>query len=169
MVDTGWAGTFPKLLHLLKEKDIDVGDIEYLVITHFHPDHAGLVEDIKDHGARLIVHHAQVSAMGTLKKFFKPEHNFREIEAKNNITVSTPESRTLLKKAGIDGEIIPTPGHSEDSISLIVDECCAFTGDLPNLSLAAAYGDPELMDSWETIQSYRVKTIYPGHGNPFSL
>ena len=56
MVDTGWAGTLPKLLSLLKQKDIDAGAIRYLVITHFHPDHCGLAQDLKDRGATLLVH-----------------------------------------------------------------------------------------------------------------
>lgn len=43
-------------------------------------------------------------------------------------------SRALLKGIGIEGELIPTPGHSDDSISLVTDEGHGLTGDLPALA-----------------------------------
>lgn len=55
------------------------------------------------------------------------------------MVVSSVESRIFLENEGISGEIIQTPGHSDDSISLVIDECCAFTGDLPGLLLMEAY------------------------------
>lgn len=58
--DIGWAGTLPKLLHLLKQRQINPKEIKYLVVTHFHPDHAGLAQDLKGLGATLVVHACQV-------------------------------------------------------------------------------------------------------------
>jgi hypothetical protein len=34
---------------------------------------------------------------------------------------------------GMESEIVPTPEHSDDSVSLILDEGMAFTGDLPKV------------------------------------
>ena len=143
--------------------------IKHLIITHFHPDHAGLVQNIKDNGAQLVLHSNQASYVGPLKQYFKPQHMFKEIDGSNNIVVTSTNSRVLLKTIGIEGEIIPTPGHSDDSISLVVDRCCAFTGDLPNLSLASWDNNSVLKNSWDLIRKHEVITIYPGHGNPFSL
>lgn len=70
---------------------------------------------------------------------------------------------------GIDGEIIQTPGHSEDSISIIIDECCAFTGDLPGLSIMEAYNDETIKGSWKLILDYDVKKIYPAHGDSYTI
>jgi glyoxylase-like metal-dependent hydrolase (beta-lactamase superfamily II) len=133
MIDTGWPGTLPKYLNLLKQKNININQIKYLIITHFHPDHAGLVQAIKDFGASLILHTSQVPYIDELKDFFKrkPQYPFKDIATSNNIIVSSTESRLFLGKIGLEGEIIQTPGHSDDSISLIIDDCCAFTGDLP--------------------------------------
>jgi len=145
--------------------------LKYLIVTHFHPDHAGLAQNLKDFGTNLILHESQVPFVDKLNNFLKrnPKVNFKDIVTGNNIVVSSAESRIFLESAGIDGEIIQTPGHSDDSISLIIDECCAFTGDLPGLSLMEAHNDQTLKDSWKLIQDYNVKEIYPAHGNSYII
>lgn len=171
MIDTGWPGTLSKYLNLLKQKNINLNEIKYLIVTHFHPDHAGLVQDIKNFGASLILHNIQVPYLDELRIFFsrKPQYPFKDIDANNNIVVSSVESRLFLQKIGIKGEIISTPGHSNDSVSLVIDGCCAFTGDLPGLMFVDLESNPEVNESWKLIQNYRVKTIYPGHGYTFSM
>ena len=164
MVDTGWAGTLPKLLNAVRQKDIGIKEIRYLVVTHFHPDHCGLVEDLKDFGATLIVHQRQVPFVAEAKRFFKPEQRFRPILPAGNLVVSTAESRTLLAKEGIIGELVPTPGHSADSVSLIIDGCCAFTGDLPPAGITSPQAVPVVEESWRRIGGHKVKRVYPAHG-----
>ena len=46
-------------------------------------------------------------------------------------TYSFPDSRGFLSRLGMEGGIISTPEHSDDSINMILDEGVAFTGDLP--------------------------------------
>lgn len=171
MIDAGWPDTFPKLNYLLKQNDVLVTDIKYVIVTHFHPDHAGLVEDLKGLGIKLILHECQIPFVGKLNDFFKrnPKATFKEIAVGNNIVFSSTESRIFFKNLEIDGEIIQTPGHSNDSISIITDNCCAFTGDLPALALMEAYDNQTLKESWRLIQSYDVKKIYPAHGNDYDL
>ena len=40
-VDAGTSFSVPNLLHALAAQDLDVNDVEYLVLTHIHLDHAG--------------------------------------------------------------------------------------------------------------------------------
>jgi len=171
MIDTDWPDTLPHLLHLLKQHDLQTSDIKYLIVSHFHPDHAGLVQNLKDFGVNFILHENQVPFVDNLNNFFKknPKSNYKDIVKRDNTIVSSMESRRFLKNIGIDGEIIQTPGHSDDSISLIIDGCCAFTGDLQAYSLMEAYNDQTLKDSWRLIQDYNVKQIYPAHGNSYTL
>lgn len=171
MIDTDWPDTLPQLLHSLKQQDIRMSDIKYQIVTHFHPDHAGLVQGLKNLGIQLIVHENQVSFIEKLNAFFKKnrKYNYKEIVGQDNIIVSSMESRRFLRDVGIDGEIIPTPGHSDDSISLIIDKCCAFTGDLPEISLLEAYNNQTLNESWKLIQDYQVTKIYPAHGNTYAI
>lgn len=171
MIDAGWPDTLPQLLQLLNQYDIYINDIDYLIITHFHPDHAGLTQNLKDYGVKLILHECQVPYVHKLNNFFKknPKANFKDIVTNSNLIISSFESRSFLKSIGIEGELIHTPGHSDDSISLVIDECCAFTGDLPQLSLMDAYDDEIMKNSWKLILEHNVKTIYPAHGDPYSI
>lgn len=171
MIDAGWPDTMSELYKILKQNNVKISDIKYLLVTHFHPDHGGLVQDFKDSGVILILHDSQIDYPGKLNDFFKKnaKMNFKEIDEKNNMVISSSESRTFLKKLGVNGEIISTPGHSEDSITLIIDGCCAFTGDLPSLSLVEGYDDPIINSSWDLIKSYHVKTIYPAHSMSYEL
>lgn len=171
MIDAGWPDTMPQLLQLLKQKDINISNIKYLIVTHFHPDHAGLAQNLKNSGIVLITHESQVCYIDKLNDFFKrkPKDNFKAIEIRNNKVVSSPESRIFLKSKEINGEIVQTPGHSDDSVSLVIDGCCAFTGDLPGLLLMEAYNDQTLKDSWKLLQEYNVKKVYPAHGDPYNI
>lgn len=74
---------------------------------------------------------------------------------------------------GFPYEILETPGHTADHISLLVDDVL-FCGD------AAMNGFPSLRrtiiwienlrqykQSWETILQRNSRMLYPGHGKPF--
>jgi ribonuclease/clavin/mitogillin len=164
LIDVGWPGTLPKLLANLKRKDILLQDIRYLLVTHYHPDHAGLAQEVKDQGVRLIVMDSQLPAIPLLKMHMKPVNPYVDIHLDDNLSLTLADSRDFLRGIGIDGEIISTPGHSDDSITLILDEGLAFTGDLLGPMHVADEARPQAELSWEKIRSHHIKTIYPGHG-----
>lgn len=171
LVDTGLPDTFSHLLQLLFKNSISIYEINYLLITHYHPDHAGLVQNLRDLGTNLIVHEDQIPYIQKLNSFFKkkPRSNYRDIVPNHMITVTNADSRQYLQSIGISGDIITTPGHSDDSISLVIDNECAFVGDLPSYHLVEAYNDIVIDDSWEMLQAHNINTIYPGHGDPYVL
>jgi glyoxylase-like metal-dependent hydrolase (beta-lactamase superfamily II) len=57
-VDTGVNDSVPLLLAALREQDLDVGDVDYVILTHVHLDHAGgaglLMQQLPN--ARCVVH-----------------------------------------------------------------------------------------------------------------
>ena len=169
LIDVGWPGTLPKLLGTLKRKGVALTDISALVVTHYHPDHAGLAQELKDQGVRLVVLETQLSAIPQLRRHIKPSYPYREISLDGNVNLRAAESRRFLQQMGISGEIISTPGHSADSVTLILDEGAAFTGDLTRLEMATDEARRELEQSWEKIRARRAKTIYPGHGPAWQL
>jgi glyoxylase-like metal-dependent hydrolase (beta-lactamase superfamily II) len=164
LVDIGWSNTLPKLLAVLKRKDISLQDIGYLLVTHYHPDHAGLAQEVKAKGIRLIVLEQQLAAIPVLKSYMKPINRYVEITLHDNLQLAVGESREFLKRIGITGDIIATPGHSVDSVSLVLDEGIAFTGDLPPPGFVEASASAILQQSWESLRALHVHTIYPGHG-----
>jgi glyoxylase-like metal-dependent hydrolase (beta-lactamase superfamily II) len=164
LVDVGWSNTLAKLLAVLKRKDILLQDIGYLLVTHYHPDHAGLAQELKAKGIRLIVLEQQLAAIPLLKTYMKPVNRYVEIALHDNVVLRMNESRAFLKRIGITGEIIATPGHSDDSVSLVLDLGVAFTGDLPPPGFVEASAGAMLQQSWDALRALRVHTIYPGHG-----
>ena len=69
-----------------------------------------------------------------------------------------------IVNVGIAGEIVHSPGHSDDSISLILDTGVAFTGDLLSPTMVADDARQTVAESWERIRALHVRQIYPGHG-----
>lgn len=71
-----------------------------------------------------------------------------------------------MSHIGIDGEVIHTPGHSDDSITLVLDDGTAFVGDLCPLFTVPAYRSRTLENSWNELLSRGVTHIFYGHSNP---
>ena len=162
LVDVGWPGTLPKLEHQCKRTGIHLPDIKHFLITHYHPDHAGLAQELKRTGCKLIVMENQVAAVPVLRTHIKPQNYYVDIDLSDSITLKFADSRAFLAGLGIQGEIISTPGHSDDSVTLVLDEGAAFTGDLTHPLLMME--DETLRESWGKLRSLGVRTIYPGHG-----
>jgi glyoxylase-like metal-dependent hydrolase (beta-lactamase superfamily II) len=164
LVDCGWPRTLPQFTAELRRKGIAPAEIMYILATHFHPDHAGLVEEFKKLGAKLILMESQAKAL-------RPEVSqsgskmpaFIAVSATSNVILKFAESRQFLSSLGLAGEIIPTPGHSDDSVTLILDDGSAFTGDLPP-RFAVADEDTVSKASWREIQRHKVTRIFPAHG-----
>ncbi len=169
LVDSGYPDTLSQFLQQLHQNNVLLNEINYLVITHFHPGHAGLTQNLKDFGLRLLLHTSQVPSVNKINTFFKKNRDarFKDITPDNTIILSTEESRDFLKEIGIKGELLPTAVHSDDSISFVIDGCCAFIGDLPELSLSDSSSEQAAKDSWDAILSYEVKMIYPTHNDPY--
>ncbi|HTR77402.1 MAG TPA: MBL fold metallo-hydrolase [Gemmatimonadaceae bacterium] len=164
LVDVGWPGTMGNLLANLKRKGITLGEIRFLLATHYHPDHAGLAQEIKQLGVRLVVVEGQQAAIPTLGQWMKPEMNYREITLHDNTELPLADSRAFLAKLGIPGEIVSTPGHSDDSVTLVLDSGDAFTGDLQGESRADEHDIAKVSASWAKLRAMHARTIHPGHG-----
>jgi ribonuclease/clavin/mitogillin len=167
LVDVGFPGTMPKLRHALKRAGSALSAIGYLLVTHYHVDHAGLAEELKGEGVKLIVLEHQLPAIPLLKRQMKPAYGYREIALDDAVIVAVDKSRSFLRGIGVEGEIIATPGHSDDSVSLVLDTGMAFTGDLPPPNLDETNQD--LQRSWAALQARSVRVVYPGHGSVIPL
>lgn len=162
LVDIGWPGTLGTMRASLERLGVPVREIRFALATHYHMDHAGLAEEIKREGVRLLVPDVQVAAIPAMKRWMKPQDRYVEVTMKGSIVLSCEESRHLLGGIGIAGEVVHTPGHSDDSVSLLLDDGSAFTGDLP--PEAYAYDNPAAMESWRRLRALGARVIYPAHG-----
>jgi glyoxylase-like metal-dependent hydrolase (beta-lactamase superfamily II) len=164
LIDCGWPGTLPKFMAELKRKGVSIQEIKYLMITHFHPDHAGITQELKRLGIKLILLESQVDFIAPFAEYFKSKNlPYVEITQTDNLILKSEDSRKFLASTGINGEIIATPGHSDDSVSLILDEGLAFTGDLPPRFMVAEE-DHVTQQSWDKIYQHKIIRIFPAHG-----
>jgi ribonuclease/clavin/mitogillin len=165
LVDLGYPGTMGTLKARLNQMDIPLKEIRYALATHYHIDHAGLAQELKLAGVSLLVLDVQVAAIPLMKQFTKPRDHYVDISLDGNGIISAAESRALLAQIGIPGEVLHTPGHSEDSVSLLLDDGSVFTGDLTPYELAWGEAAETVRASWQLLKDRGARTIYPGHGN----
>jgi glyoxylase-like metal-dependent hydrolase (beta-lactamase superfamily II) len=162
LVDLGWPGMVGTLLANLRRMDVPLKEIRYGLATHYHIDHAGAAQDLKLAGVPLLVLETQVAAIPLMKQFTKPQDHYTDITLEGNVVITFAESRSVLGRIGIAGEIVSTPGHSDDSVSLLLDDGSVFTGDLPPL-----LGDDEegpVLASWRLLREKGAALVYPAHG-----
>jgi glyoxylase-like metal-dependent hydrolase (beta-lactamase superfamily II) len=74
-----------------------------------------------------------------------------------------------LNRVGIRGQIVETPGHSKDSVSLVLDSGLAFIGDLHPPDYVPDEAHEATCQSWKTLLGLNARTVYPAHGNPFPI
>ena len=148
------AGLAHNLLRILRD---GAYHLEYIFVTHKHPDHCDATADVAANfpRAKIVMHRADVHAIGSLA------------------------SKALLVK---DGEELPfgdvrirllhTPGHTDGSASYLF-KSTLFTGDtLFAGSVGGAYGDASTYA--DILNSVRSKiftlpddtVLMPGHGPP---
>jgi ribonuclease/clavin/mitogillin len=164
LVDLGWPGTMGQMLANLRRMDVPLDEIRYGLATHYHIDHAGLAQELKQAGVPLLVLDAQVSAIPIMKTWTKPHDNYVDITTHDNVVISFAESRSVLERIGILGEIVHTPGHSDDSVSLLLDDGSAFTGDLTHPALVGESDAAVVSASWRLLQERGAVRVYPAHG-----
>lgn len=165
LIDLGYPGTMGTMRANLARMGVPLAEITYALATHYHLDHAGLAQNLKEAGVRLLVVDVQTRAIPLMKQWMKPQDGYVDIAVDDNVTIACAESREILKQIGIGGEIVHTPGHSDDSVSLLLDDGAVFTGDLTHPALAGE-GDAAgvVMASWNRLKTRGATRVYPGHG-----
>lgn len=168
LIDTDYAGTLPLFYKEIKAHGVGLKDISYIVATHYHPDHIGLVGELMEQGVKLLLPDTQVESIHFSDEIFsKDKHTpYVPIDKAAATIIKCEESRAFLQALGIEGEIVSTPSHSNDSISLVLDEGVCIVGDLEPIDYLGAYESNEaLRKDWRLVMSYNPKVIYYAHAN----
>jgi glyoxylase-like metal-dependent hydrolase (beta-lactamase superfamily II) len=162
LVDVGWPGTLLRLRGTLTRAGSDIQAVTHLLCTHYHPDHAGLPEELKRLGVRLLVFETQSDATVAMCEYLKAKPQSVPVSGRGMVEVGLGGSRMLLAGLGIPGEVVSTTGHTDDSVSLVLDGGLAFTGDLPPPMI----GEPGsvIRQSWAKLRALGVQKVLPGHG-----
>ena len=80
--------------------------------------------------------------------------------------LSEAREQARLAKLSLDiaGEILYTPGHSEDSVSVLLDDGQVFTGDLTDPRMVGPEDPDVVRASWQLLKDRGAGQVYAGHG-----
>lgn len=167
-----------------------------VIITHYHPDHIGLVKFFKK--SRILVHEKEKEFIDFImsEKFEKFLSNFlsandvpREIhfailrgrdlirDSISGLDLGTVKEGDIISVGKISLEVIWTPGHTSGHICLFdLEERIAFCGDhilpniTPNISVLSPDTNPleDYLNSLNKVRELNPKIVYPAHGDPIN-
>ncbi len=168
LIDTDMYGTLPAFYKEIKKRGVDINSIKYVIATHYHPDHMGLISDLMCMGVKLILADYQKDFVHFSDYIFHrlPQSQYNPINENEAVIISCSESRQFFYELGIKGEFIPTYSHSNDGLALILDSGECFVGDLEPVDYVKAYSNNKLLEEdWKIIMSYNPRIVYYGHAN----
>lgn len=184
LVDAGYSGKINEFEHRIVDHGLKPRDITMIVMTHTHFDHSCGLKELKEFtGARVIVNENEA---GYLEKGYCPlPHGTRWYSGiiswlGRNIVYGIgkfpPVSPDIITKSkldltryGMEGYIIPTPGHTSGSQSIIIGEN-AFVGDdmfgIFRNTILPPFADDidKLYKSWQVLLDTGCNYFYAGHG-----
>jgi len=200
LFDTGYEKDFDSFTSTIGKLGIRIDQIRYLLLSHHHDDHAGYVSRLLDAQPALtvIVHETMVPLLASgknntangggivnlpiyalfrIKRLLTPDWTltFPPYAVRPQDIVLRGSRSQLASEMGLNAAVIHTPGHSSDSISLLVGDyllCGDFASyflnwagarhlTLFNENVAQVYA------SWRAALALDVKYIVPAHGKPF--
>jgi hydroxyacylglutathione hydrolase len=190
IVDTGIPGYDAAILAAMERYDVKLSDVSLILITHGHHDHYGSAVALKQKtGAPVAIHMADSEALRTgVNPKLMPIGTKGKIMVGLSGMMKMPEIKGMepdiliegemdLSKYGIAGKVVPTPGHTPGSVSILLDGGCALIGDLifggfirkksPGFPYFG-YDNQEIYRSIQKVLDFNPKIIYAGHGGPFT-
>ncbi len=197
LVDAGNPHQEKRFFRLLGHYGLRPEDIRLIAVTHVHFDHVGSLSAIKaECRCPVMVHEKEYQLLKEAKLVFPRGTNLQGKGASFAATQLAKHSTSMkafkfepveaeivvsgevsLEEFGVAGKVIPTPGHTDGSLSVLLADGQAFVGDLTGnyapLGLSSVFppfaddGD-ELLENWMKLLGAGAKTIAPGHGQAFS-
>jgi hydroxyacylglutathione hydrolase len=148
LVDTGVAGSAPKLLAMVTEAGRTEGDIAEILLTHSHVDHIGSAQALVERtGARVHAHPAERRWIEDIDDQAKerPVPGFHQL-CNSSVAVDCPlaDQQVFELSPALHLRVIATPGHSPGGVSFLLEEQgILFSGDaIPIQSDMPVYDDP---------------------------
>ncbi|MGZ4410551.1 MAG: MBL fold metallo-hydrolase [Gaiellaceae bacterium] len=143
LVDCGPASTFETLASRLTELGLRLSDLQHLLLTHIHLDHAGAAALLVRESPRLRVHVSEVGAPHIVEPS-RLERSARRLygDALDLLfgpVVPVPAENVSVAGTRVAGlECLPTPGHAAHHVCYVDDSGLLFAGDALGLRLGGS-------------------------------
>lgn len=181
LVDAAVAVTGQRLVRQLGALGIRHGDVERILLTHGHVDHAGGATRVRDaFGAREVLVgaadlasvHEGVNASGAtpspVERLPGPSPTFPAVQDATSLgaEVRIDDDRTLV--------VVPTPGHTDGHVAYHLPDCDLVLGGDTVFNLFRMRPSPGFLcsdaprnlDSIRAIASLAPRTLQLAHGSP---
>ncbi len=186
LIDTSVKAESKAIVKSLKKYKID--KLEAIFLTHSHTDHAGNARYLSDsYNCSVFIYEKGlnnikngicsipngVNFLGKAICFLSnrsPFNNFTEFDACEKAEALTDD--TVKSYLGTDAKLAYTPGHTQDSVSIIIDSKIVIMGDCAVNFFGNKYppfADDEklLKNTWGELIKINAELYCPSHGKPF--
>ncbi|MGA5036950.1 MBL fold metallo-hydrolase [Streptomyces capoamus] len=142
LVDAGTPGSGRRITEQVAAHGVDPRDVRLVVVTHGHIDHFGSAAELRRlTGAPIAAHAADLGPYrtGRVREPYLPtgpmgrlmaRHPQLHVQAEPFEPDLLVQGETGLADFGVDGRIIPTPGHTAGSVSVLTADGDLVAGDL---------------------------------------
>ncbi len=193
LVDTGYSNQRVNIEKALDEMGVQLGDLTLILLTHGDFDHTGNGAYFREKYQSKIAMHKDDLGMVEYGDLFYSRKS-RNIIIRMLVKILLPLLRMNLKKDdhftpdiyleegddlseyGFNAKVVHLPGHSNGSIGFLTREGNLFIGDLLEnnkkrgpVKCSLIDNTVELNASIDKLRTFILKTVYPGHGNPFQM
>jgi len=188
LIDCGTPGNEERIVSQLHGAGVAPSDLALIVITHVHSDHVGSLPGMEVLSeAPIAVHALEAGALQTGRNAaLVPNSLLARLAApllKLHRALPGVNPELLiddvfdLGEYGVQGEILPTPGHTPGSVSVLLEGGAAIVGDLvmgglfrprvPHLPMIASDVD-QVRASIKALLDRGITQFYAAHGGPFA-
>ncbi|WP_420643455.1 MBL fold metallo-hydrolase [Candidatus Leptofilum sp.] len=182
LIETGPGSTLDTLLNQIRQHGFEPEQIEHVLVTHIHLDHAGAAGWWAQQGAQVYVHSfgarhlvAPDKLLASAKRIYGDmmDSLWGEMLPAPAENVTEVFDNDVLEVAGLKITALETPGHARHHHVYVMGDV-AFTGDaaavrLPAFNLPDIPAPPPEFDleTWEStldrLLSHNFQQIYPTH------
>jgi len=186
LIDTGCSNKRTDLEKQLESGGCKPGNLQLIVLTHGDFDHTGNAAYLRNKfGTKIAMHYDDLGMVERGDLFWNRIKGNILIRMMAPIFFGFGKSKRFspdlyvedgydLSGYGLDAKVLYIPGHSKGSIGILTAGGEMFCGDLLTNTdkpvLNSIMDDSAAANaSVEKLKSFKINTVYPGHGKPFPM